>query len=120
MPNKKFYKNIDITYLPETTISLMKELTDEELEKNKEAIILENHAWSLVQGFDEKTAIYLEAAVLTEHHFEEYKDEKKKKYIAEQIMYLRNFYEREGFIVDYDKMIEYIQKGREVFHVLNF
>lgn len=48
MPNKKFYKGIDITYLPETTVSLMKELTDEELEKNKEAIILENQAWSLV------------------------------------------------------------------------
>ena len=63
MPDKKFYKGIDITYLPETTVSLMKELSDEELEKNKEAIILENQAWSLVQGFDEKTAIYLEAAV---------------------------------------------------------
>ena len=50
MPDKKTYKGIDITYLPETTVSLMKELTDEELEKNKEAIILENHAWSLVQG----------------------------------------------------------------------
>lgn len=33
MPGKRFYKGIDITYLPETTISLMKELTDEELEK---------------------------------------------------------------------------------------
>ena len=119
MPDKKFYKGIDITYLPETTVSLMKELTDEELEKNKEAIILENHAWSLVQGFDEKTAIYLETAVLTGHHFEEYKDEIDEKYIAEQIMYLRNFYEGEGFIVDYDKMIEYIKKGRESYHVLN-
>ena len=36
MTNKKFYKGIDITYLPETTISLMKELTDEELKKTKE------------------------------------------------------------------------------------
>ena len=35
MTNKKFYKNIDITYLPETTVSLMKELSDEELEKTK-------------------------------------------------------------------------------------
>ena len=120
MTNKKFYKNIDITYLPETTISLMKELTDEELEKNKEAIILENQAWSLVQGFDEKTAIYLEAAVITGHYLEEYKNELDEKDISEQIMYLRNFYEGEGFIVDYDKMIEYIQKGREVFHILNF
>ena len=120
MTNKKFYKNIDITYLPETTISLMKELTDEELEKNKGAIDLENQAWSLVQGFDEKTAIYLEAAVITGHYLEEYKNELDEKDISEQIMYLRNFYEGEGFIVDYDKMIEYIQKGREVFHILNF
>ena len=119
MPDKKFYKGIYITYLPETTVSLMKELTDEELEKNKEAIILENHAWSLVQGFDEKTAIYLEAAVLTGHHFEEYKDDLDEKDISEQIMYLKNFYEGNGFDVDYDKMIEYIQKGREAYHVLN-
>lgn len=41
MPDKKTYKGIDITYLPETTVSLMKELTDEEFENNKEAIILE-------------------------------------------------------------------------------
>ena len=120
MPDKKFYKGIDITYLLEMTVSLMKELTDEELEKNKEAIILENQAWSLVQGFDEKTAIYLEAAVLTGHYLEECKDELNEKDISEQIMYLRNFYKGEGFIVDYDKMIEYIQKGREVFHILNF
>ena len=120
MSNKKFYKGIDITYLPETTVSLMKELTDEELEKNKEAIILENQAWSLVQGFDEKTAIYLKAAVITGHYLEECKNELDEKDISEQIMYLRNFYEGEGFIVDYDKMIEYIQKGREVFHILNF
>ena len=120
MANKKFYKNIDITYLPETTISLMKELSDEELKKNKEAIDLENYAWSLVQGFDEKTAIYLEAAVIIGHHLEEYKYELDEKDIAEKIMYLRNFYEGEGFIVDYDKMIEYIQKGRESYHVLNF
>ena len=37
MSNKKTYKGIDITYLPETTLSLMKELTDEELKKNKGA-----------------------------------------------------------------------------------
>lgn len=36
MSNKKTYKGIDITYLPETTLSLMKELTDEELKKTKE------------------------------------------------------------------------------------
>ena len=119
MPDKRFYKGIDITYLPETTVSLMKELTDEELKKNKGAIILENHAWSLVQGFDEKTAIYLEAAVLTGHHFEEYKDEIDEKYIAEQIRYLKNLYEGNGFTVDYDKMVEYIQKGREAYHILN-
>ena len=35
MPDKKFYKSIDITYLPETTVSLMKELSDEELKKTK-------------------------------------------------------------------------------------
>ena len=35
MPDKKFYKGIDITYLPETTVSLMKELSDEELKKTK-------------------------------------------------------------------------------------
>ena len=34
-------------------------------------------------------------------------------------MYLKNFYEGNGFAVDYDKMIEHIQKGREVFHTLN-
>ena len=119
MPDKKFYKGIYITYLPETTVSLMKELTDKELEKNKEAIILENQAWSLVQGFDEKTAIYLEAAVITEHYLEECKDDLDEKDISEQIMYLKNFYEGNGFDVDYDKMIEYIQKGREAYHVLN-
>lgn len=120
MTNKKFYKNIDITYLPETTVSLMKELSDEELKKNKEAIDLENYAWSLVQGFDDKTAIYLEAAVIIGHHLEEYKNELDEKDIAEKIMYLRDFYEGEGFTVDYDKMIEYIQKGRESYYVLNF
>ena len=119
MPDKKFYKGIDITYLPETTVSLMKELTDEEFEKNKEAIILENHAWSLVQGFDKKTAIYLEAAVIIGHYLEECKNELNEKDIAEQIMYLRNLYEGNGFTVDYDKMVEYIQKGREAYHVLN-
>ena len=34
-------------------------------------------------------------------------------------MYLRNLYEGNGFTVDYDKMVEYIQKGREVYHILN-
>lgn len=34
-------------------------------------------------------------------------------------MYLKNFYEGNGFAVDYDKMIEYIQKGREAYHILN-
>ena len=34
-------------------------------------------------------------------------------------MYLKNFYEGNGFVVDYDKMVEYIQKGREVYHILN-
>ena len=33
MPDKQFYEGIHITYLPETTISLMKELSDEELKK---------------------------------------------------------------------------------------
>ena len=36
MPDKKTYKGIDITYLPEATVSLMKELSDEEFEKTKE------------------------------------------------------------------------------------
>ena len=35
MPDKKFYKGIDITYLPETIVSLMKEISDEELKKTK-------------------------------------------------------------------------------------
>ena len=35
MSNKKTYKGIDITCLPETTVSLMKELTDEELKKKQ-------------------------------------------------------------------------------------
>ena len=43
------------------------------LKKNKGAIDLENQAWSLVQGFDKKTAIYLEAAVITGHYLEECK-----------------------------------------------
>ena len=120
MSDKKFYKGIDITYLPETTVSLMKELTDEELEKNKEAIILENHAWSSVQGFDKKTAIYLEAAVIIGHYLEECKNELNEKDISQKVMYLKNLYEGEGFTVDYDKMVEYIQKGRESYHVLNF
>ena len=40
MPDKKTYKGIDITCLLETTVSLMKVLTDEELKKNKGAIDL--------------------------------------------------------------------------------
>ena len=119
MPNKKFYKNIDITYLPETTISLMKELTDEELEKNKEAIILENHALSLLQDFDSETTKYLQASIYLGHCLEEDKDILDEKDISQKVMYLRNLYEGEGFIVDYDKMIEYIQKGREAYHILN-
>ena len=120
MPDKKTYKGIDITYLPETTISLMKELTDEELEKNKGAIDLENYALSLLQGFDSETAKYLQASIYLGHCLEDDKDILDEKDISQKVMYLRNFYEGEGFIVDYDKMIEYIQKGREVFHVLNF
>ena len=34
-------------------------------------------------------------------------------------MYLKNFYEGNGFAVDYDKMVEHIQKGREAYHILN-
>ena len=120
MPDKKTYKGIDITYLPETTISLMKELTDEELEKNKGAIDLENYALSLLQGFDSETAKYLQASIYLGHCLEDDKDILDEKDISQKVMYLRNFYEGEGFIVDYDKMIEYIQKGREVFHILNF
>lgn len=119
MPDKKFYKGIDITYLPETTISLMKELSDEELEKNKGAIDLENHALSLLQDFDSETAKYLQAFIYLGHHLEEYKDDLDEKDISEKTMYLKNFYEGEGFTVDYDKMVEYIQKGREIYHVLN-
>ena len=58
--------------------------------------------------------------MITGHYLEECKNELDEKDISEQIMYLRNFYEGEWFIVDYNKMIEYIQKGREVFHILNF
>lgn len=119
MSNKKFYKGIDITYLPETTVSLMKEFTDEELEKNKEAIILENQAWSLVQGFDSETTKYLQAFIYLGHHLEKYKDVLDEKDISQKVMYLRNFYEGEGFTVDYDKMVEHIQKGREAYHILN-
>ena len=36
MPDKKTYKGIDITYLPEMTVSLMKDLSEEELKKIKE------------------------------------------------------------------------------------
>ena len=119
MPNKKFYKNIDITYLPEMTVSLMKELSDKELKKNKGAIDLENYALSLLQDFDSETTKYLQASIYLGHCLEEDKDILDEKDISEQIMYLRNFYEGEGFIVDYDKMIEYIQKGREAYHFLN-
>lgn len=119
MSNKKFYKGIDITYLPEMTVSLMKELSDEELEKNKGAIDLENHALSLLQDFDSETAKYLQAFIYLGHHLEEYKDDLDEKDISEKTMYLKNFYEGEGFTVDYDKMVEYIQKGREIYHVLN-
>ena len=113
MPNKKFYKNIDITYLPETTISLMKELTDEELKKNKGAIDLENYALSLLQDFDSETTKYLQAFIYLGHHLEKYKDDLDEKDISQKVMYLRNLYKGNGFTVDYDKMVEYIQKGRE-------
>ena len=119
MPDKKTYKGIDITYLPETTVSLMKELTDEELEKNKEAIILENHALSLLQDFDSETTKYLQASIYLGHCLEEDKDILDEKDISQKVMYLKNLYEGNGFTVDYDKMIEYIQKGREAYHVLN-
>ena len=120
MPDKKTYKGIDITYLPETTVSLMKELTDEELKKNKGAIDLENHALSLLQDFDSETTKYLQAFIYLGHCLEEDKDILDEKDISQKVMYLKNLYEGNGFTVDYDKMIEYIQKGREVFHVLNF
>lgn len=119
MPDKKFYKGIDITYLPETTVSLMKELTDEELEKNKGAIDLENYALSLLQGFDSETAKYLQASIYLGHCLEDDKDILDEKDISQKVMYLRNFYEGNGFIVDYDKMVEYIKKGREAYHILN-
>ena len=98
----------------------MKELTDEELEKNKEAIILENHALSLLQDFDSETTKYLQASIYLGHCLEEDKDILDEKDISQKVMYLKNLYEGNGFTVDYDKMVEYIQKGREVFHVLNF
>ena len=119
MSNKKFYKGIDITYLPETTVSLMKELSDEELKKNKGAIDLENYALSLLQDFDSETAKYLQASIYLGHYLEEDKDVLDEKDISQRVMYLRDFYEGEGFTVDYDKMVEYIQKGRESYHVLN-
>ena len=119
MSDKKFYKGIDITYLPETTVSLMKDLSDEELKKNKGAIDLENYALSLLQDFDSETTKYLQASIYLGHCLEEDKDILDEKDISQKVMYLRNFYEGEGFIVDYDKMIEYIQKGRESYHVLN-
>ena len=119
MPEKKIYKGIDITYLPETTISLMKELTDEELEKNKGAIDLENYALSLLQDFDSETAKYLQASIYLGHYLEEDKDIIEDKDISQRVMYLRDFYEGNGFTVDYDKMVEYIQKGREAYHILN-
>ena len=117
MPDKKFYKGIDITYLPETTVSLMKELTDEELKKI--AIDLENYALSLLQDFDSETTKYLQASIYLGHCLEEDKDILDEKDISQKVMYLRNFYEGNGFTVDYDKMVEYIQKGREAYHILN-
>ena len=120
MPDKKFYKGIDITYLPEMTVSLMKELSDEELKKNKGAIDLENYALSLLQDFDSETTKYLQASIYLGHHLEKYKDDLDEKDISEKIMYLKNFYEGNGFVVDYDKMVEHIKKGREAFHILNF
>ena len=119
MPDKKTYKGIDITYLPETTVSLMKELSDEELEKNKGAIDLENYALSLLQDFDSETAKYLQASIYLGHYLEEDKDIIEDKDISQRVMYLRDFYEGNGFTVDYDKMVEYIQKGREAYHILN-
>ena len=119
MSNKKTYKGIDITYLPETTVSLMKELSDEELKKNKSAIDLENYALSLLQNFDSETAKYLQASIYLGHYLEEDKDVLDEKDISQRVMYLRDFYEGEGFIVDYNKMVEYMQKGREAYHVLN-
>ena len=119
MPNKKFYKGIDITYLPEMTVSLMKELSNEELKKNKGAIDLENYALSLLQDFDSETAKYLQASIYLGHYLEEDKDIIEDKDISQRVMYLRDFYEGNGFTVDYDKMVEYIQKGREAYHVLN-
>ena len=119
MSDKKFYKGIDITYLPETTVSLMKDLSDEELKKNKGAIDLENYALSLLQDFDSETTKYLQASIYLGHCLEEDKDIIDEKEISQRVMYLRDFYEGNGFTVDYDKMIEYIQKGREAYHVLN-
>lgn len=119
MSDKKFYKGIDITYLPETTVSLMKELSDEELKKSKGAIDLENYALSLLQDFDSETTKYLQAFIYLGHHLEKYKDVLDEKDISEKTMYLKNFYEGNGFIVDYDKMVEYIKKGREAYHILN-
>ena len=97
----------------------MKELTDEELEKNKEAIILENHALSLLQDFDSETTKYLQASIYLGHCLEEDKDILDEKDISQKVMYLKNPYEGNGFTVDYDKMVEYIQKGREAYHILN-
>ena len=53
------------------------------------------------------------------HHLEKYKDDLDEKDISEKIMYLKNFYEGNGFVVDYDKMVEHIKKGREAYHILN-
>ena len=114
MPDKKTYKGIDITYLPETTVSLMKELSDEELKKNKGAIDLENYALSLLQDFDSETAKYLQASIYLGHYLEEDKDIIDEKDISEQIMYLRNFYEGNGFTVDYDKMINTYKKEEKL------
>ena len=97
----------------------MKELSDEELKKNKGAIDLENYALSLLQNFDSETAKYLQASIYLGHYLEECKNELDEKDIAEKTMYLKNFYEGNGFVVDYDKMVEHIKKGREAYHILN-
>ena len=119
MPDKKFYKGIDITYLPETTVSLMKELSDEELKKNKGAIDLENYALSLLQDFDSETTKYLQAFIYLGHHLEKYKDDLDEKDISEKIMYLKNFYEGNGFFVDYNKKKKNIKKKREKNNIIN-
>lgn len=61
----------------------MKELSDEELKKNKGAIDLENYALSLLQNFDSETAKYLQASIYLGHYLEEDKDIlDEKRYIS--------------------------------------